>query len=91
MANGGSSDTNGLMQRISDVSWNAVKSDGVVANAVAAATTHVKDLQTQIDTKTLALTKRTAAMKAQFTAMETSLSRLKAMQTQLANQLGSLG
>jgi hypothetical protein len=29
-------------------------------------------------------------MKAQFTAMETSLSRLKAMQTQLANQLGSL-
>jgi flagellar hook-associated protein 2 len=91
MANGGSSDTNGLMQRISDVSWNAVKSDGVVASAVAAATSHVKDLQTQIDTKTLALTKRTAAMKAQFTAMETSLSRLKAMQTQLANQLGSLG
>jgi flagellar hook-associated protein 2 len=89
MANGGSTDTNGLMQRISDVSWNAVKSDGVVANAVTAATSHVKDLQTQIDAKTAALAKRTAAMKSQFTAMETSLSRLKAMQAQLAQQLGS--
>ena len=64
MTNGGTSDTNGLMQRISDISWNAVKSDGTITNAIAASTTHSQDLQTQIDAMTDTLTQREATMKA---------------------------
>jgi flagellar hook-associated protein 2 len=89
MSNSGTSATNGLMQRMSDLSWSAVKSDGIVTNAITAATKHSHDLQVDIDAKTDMLAKRTAAMKAQFTAMESSLSRLKSMQSQLAAQLGT--
>jgi flagellar hook-associated protein 2 len=87
--NAGTSDTDGLMQRVSDLSWNAVKSDGSITNAIAASTTHSQDLQTQIDAMTDTLTQREATMKAEFTAMETSLSNLKAMQSQLEAQLGT--
>ncbi|HEY1479997.1 MAG TPA: flagellar filament capping protein FliD [Gaiellales bacterium] len=89
MSNGGSSDTDGLMQRVSDLSWNAVKSDGTITSAIAAATQHSQDLQTQIDAMTATLLQRTQTMKDEFTAMETSLSNLKAMQSQLEAQLGT--
>jgi flagellar hook-associated protein 2 len=88
MANGGSSATDGLMQRISDLSWNSVKSDGTVTSAIQATSDHSKDLQTQIDAMTATLTQRTATMKAEFTAMETSLSDLKSEQSELESALG---
>jgi flagellar hook-associated protein 2 len=88
MANGGASATDGLMQRISDLSWNSVKSDGTVTSAIQATSDHSKDLQTQIDAMTATLAQRTATMKAEFTAMETALSNLKSEQSQLESALG---
>jgi flagellar hook-associated protein 2 len=89
MSSTGSSASSGLMQRISDLSWNAVKSDGSIANAISASSQHSKDLQTSIDTMTATLQQRSDQLKAQFTAMETALSNLKAMQAQMAAQLGT--
>jgi flagellar hook-associated protein 2 len=88
MNDGSSSDVDGLMQRISDLSWNAVKSDGTIASAIQATSDHSQDLQTQIDAMTATLTQRMATMKAEFTAMETSLSDLKSQQSQLESALG---
>jgi flagellar hook-associated protein 2 len=79
------------MQRMSDLSWNAVKSNGTIANAISGATDHSKDLQASIDAMTATLQQRADQLKAQFTAMETALSNLKAMQAQMSSQLGSLG
>ena len=76
------------MQRVSDLSWYAVKSDGTIANAISATTDHSKDLQDSIDAMTATLQQRADTLKAQFTAMETALSNLKAMQAQMASQLG---
>jgi flagellar hook-associated protein 2 len=87
MSSTGSSASNGLMQRVSDLSWNAVKSDGTIANAILGTNTQAKDLQTSIDAMTATLQQRTDTLKAQFTAMETALSNLKAMQAQMAAQL----
>jgi flagellar hook-associated protein 2 len=87
MSSTGSSASNGLMQRVSDLSWNAVKSDGTIANAILGTNTHAKDLQTSIDAMTATLQQRADTLKAQFTAMETALSNLKAMQAQMAAQL----
>jgi flagellar hook-associated protein 2 len=88
MNDGSSSDVDGLMQRMSDLSWNAVKSDGTIATAIQATSDHSQDLQTQIDAMTAMLTQRMATMKAEFTAMETSLSDLKSQQSQLESALG---
>ena len=88
MADGGTSDTDGFMQRISDLSWNAVASNGTIASAIQATSDHSQDLQTQIDAMTATLTQRTATMKAEFTAMETTLSDLKSQQSQLESALG---
>jgi flagellar hook-associated protein 2 len=88
MSSTGTSASNGLMQRISDVSWNAVKSNGTIANAISGRTSHAKDLQASIDAMTATLQQRADQLKAQFTAMETALSNLKAMQAQMASQLG---
>jgi flagellar hook-associated protein 2 len=87
-SNGSDSTTDGLMQRVSDLSFSAVKSDGVVANAISNTQTESGDLQTQIDAMADTLTQREAALKAQFTAMESSLSDLKSMQSQLLSALG---
>jgi flagellar hook-associated protein 2 len=87
-SNGATSDSDGLMQRISDISWNSVVSTGVVANAISNTQTSSKDLQTQIDEMTDTLTQREATLKAQFTAMESALSNLKSMQSQLLSALG---
>jgi flagellar hook-associated protein 2 len=88
MSSTGSSASSGLMQRVSDLSWNAVKSNGTIANAINASSQHSKDLQASIDKMTATLQQRSDQLKAQFTAMETALSNLKAMQAQLASQLG---
>ena len=45
MTSTGDSNSNGLMQRISDLSWNAVKSDGTIANAISGSTQQSQDLQ----------------------------------------------
>ena len=89
MSSTGASASNGLMQRISDLSWNAVKSDGTIANAISSTSQQSKDLQTSIDAMTATLQQRADQLKAQFTAMETALSNLKAMQAQMASQLGT--
>lgn len=89
MTSTGTSSTSGLMQRMSDLSWNAVKSNGTIANAISSATAHSKDLQASIDAMTATLQARADQLKAQFTAMETALSNLKAMQSQMAAQLGT--
>jgi flagellar hook-associated protein 2 len=88
MASTGTSATSGLMQRVSDLSWNAVKSNGTIANAILGSSQHSKDLQASIDSMTAVLQQRADTLKAQFTAMETALSNLKAQQSQLAAQLG---
>jgi flagellar hook-associated protein 2 len=88
MTDGATSATDGLMQRISDLSWNSVKSDGTVTSAIQATNAHSQDLQTQIDAMTATLAQRTATMKAEFTAMETALSNLKSEQSQLESALG---
>jgi flagellar hook-associated protein 2 len=88
MTDGATSATDGLMQRISDLSWNSVKSDGTITTAIQATSDHSKDLQTQIDSMTSMLAQRTATMKAEFTAMETALSNLKSEQSQLESALG---
>jgi flagellar hook-associated protein 2 len=88
MSSTGTSSSNGLMQRISDLSWNAVKSNGTIANAISGSNSHAKDLQASIDKMTATLQLRADQLKAQFTAMETALSNLKAMQAQMAAQLG---
>ena len=89
MTSTGASATSGLMQRMSDLSWNAVKSNGTIANAISGATDHSKDLQASIDAMTATLQQRADQLKAQFTAMETALSNLKAMQAQMSSQLGA--
>jgi flagellar hook-associated protein 2 len=89
MSSTGSSASNGLMQRVSDLSWNAVKSNGTIANAILGTNDHSKDLQASIDAMTATLQQRTDTLKAQFTAMEAALSNLKAMQSQMAAQLGT--
>ena len=61
---------------------------GGAANAILGTNTHAKDLQTSIDAMTATLQQRADMLKAQFTAMETALSNLKAMQAQMAAQLG---
>jgi flagellar hook-associated protein 2 len=85
----GTSATNGLMQRVSDLSWNAVKSDGTITSAIAGTTQSSKDLQTSIDAMQTNLDQRTLTLKNEFTAMETALSNLKAMQAQMDAQLGT--
>ena len=85
---GGDSNSNGLMQRISDLSWNAVKSDGTITNAISGSTQESQDLQDQIDAMTATLAQREQTLKDQFTAMETALSNLKSMQSQLLSALG---
>lgn len=89
MTSTGTTATSGLMQRMSDLAWNAVKSNGTIANAISGATNHSKDLQASIDAMTATLQQRADQLKAQFTAMETALSNLKAMQAQMAAQLGT--
>ncbi len=88
MTNGGDSNSDGLMQRISDLSWNAVKSDGTITNAISGSTQESQDLQDQIDAMTATLAQREQTLKDQFTAMETALSNLKSMQSQLLSALG---
>jgi flagellar hook-associated protein 2 len=88
MSNTGDSSSNGLMQRMSDLSWNAVKSDGTITTAISGATTESQDLQDQIDAMTATLAQREQTLKDQFTAMETALSNLKSMQSQLLSALG---
>ena len=88
MSSTGTSASSGLMQRVSDLSWNAVKSNGTIANAILGTSQQSKDLQTSIDSMTAVLQQRADTLKAQFTAMETALSNLKAQQSQLAAQLG---
>ncbi|MEO9174698.1 MAG: flagellar filament capping protein FliD [Gaiellales bacterium] len=88
MSDGSTSDSDGFMQRISDLSWNAVKTNGTIASAMQATSDHSQDLQTQIDAMTVMLAQRTATMKAEFTAMETTLSNLKSEQSQLQASLG---
>jgi flagellar hook-associated protein 2 len=89
MTSTGASATNGLMQRVSDLSWNAVKSDGTITSAIAGTSQSSKDLQTSIDAMQVNLDARTLTLKNEFTAMETALSNLKAMQAQMAAQLGT--
>jgi flagellar hook-associated protein 2 len=89
MSSTGDSDSNGLMQRISDLSWNAVKSDGTITSAISGATQESQDLQDQIDAMTATLAQREQTLKDQFTAMETALSNLKSMQSQLLATFGS--
>ncbi len=76
------------MQRISDLSWNAVKSDGTITIAISGTTQESQDLQDQIDAMTATLAQREQTLKDQFTAMETALSNLKSMQSQLLSALG---
>ena len=42
MTSTGSSSSNGLMQRVSDLSWNAVKSNGTIANAILGTNTSTR-------------------------------------------------
>jgi flagellar hook-associated protein 2 len=88
MTSTGASNSNGLMQRISDLSWNAVKSDGTITNAISGSTQESQDLQDQIDAMTATLAQREQTLKDQFSAMETALSNLKSMQSQLLSALG---
>jgi len=80
----------GIAQRISDLTLNFTKTGGVVAAAIDGSTDQVKRIQDQIDQMNLRLDAREAALKAQFTAMETAIAQLKSAGDGLTSSLSSL-
>jgi flagellar hook-associated protein 2 len=87
---GGTSAGDGIAQRISDLTLNFTKTGGVVAAAIDGSTDQVKRIQDQIDQMNLRLDAREAALKAQFTAMETAIAQLKSAGDGLTSSLSSL-
>jgi flagellar hook-associated protein 2 len=82
-ANGATNDVDGVMQRVSDITWGATKFQGTLAYAIDIQTQGVKDLADSIAAMQDRLDARQATLKQQFTAMETALSQLRSMQSSL--------
>jgi flagellar capping protein FliD len=72
------------MQRVSDIAWNATRTGGTISAMIDGTTTESADMTTRLAEMQDALDQREASLKAQFTAMETTLSELK-------GQSGALG
>ncbi|HEY1323416.1 MAG TPA: flagellar filament capping protein FliD, partial [Streptosporangiaceae bacterium] len=89
MSNGATDGVKGLMQRISDVAFNATRTNGSLAAAITGTTADSQDITNSINAMQLLLDQREQAMKTQFTAMETALSNLKAMQSSLSSYSSS--
>jgi flagellar hook-associated protein 2 len=82
-ANGATDDVDGLMQRMSDISFNATRTNGTLQAAVQGSTAESQDITDSINAMQLLLDQREQTLKTQFTAMETALSNLKSMQSSL--------
>jgi flagellar hook-associated protein 2 len=89
MSNGATDGVKGLMQRVSDVAFNATRTNGSLAAAITGTTADSQDITNSINAMQLLLDQREQAMKTQFTAMETALSNLKAMQSSLSSYSSS--
>jgi flagellar hook-associated protein 2 len=87
---GPASGSDGIAQRISDLTLNFTKTGGVVAAAIDGSTDQVKRIQDQIDQMNLRLQAREDALKAQFTAMETAIAQLKSAGDGLTSSLSTL-
>jgi flagellar hook-associated protein 2 len=87
--NAGSAAGDGLMQRMSDVCWNATITGGLVTSAIDGGTSESADMTTRLKDMQDALDARQATLKAQFTAMETALANLKSQGSSLASYTGT--
>lgn len=65
------------------------KYDGSITTSIAGQQSVAKDLTTQIDSWTDRLTQRRATLQRQYSALETSLSKLQSQSSWLASQLAS--
>jgi len=87
---GPTSASDGIAQRISDLTDQFTRTGGVVSAAIDGSTDQVKRIQDQIDAMNLRLQAREDALKAQFTAMETAIAQLKSAGDGLSSSLSSL-
>jgi flagellar hook-associated protein 2 len=88
-SNGATSDLDGLMQRVSDISWNATKMGGTIASVIDGSSKTSADMTKRLASMQSSLDLRSAAMKAQFTAMESALAGLKNQSNSLASYMSS--
>jgi len=65
------------------------KYDGSITTSITGQQSVARDLTTQIDSWTDRLTRRRATLQAQYSALETSLSKLQSQSSWLAGQLAS--
>ena len=74
-----------------DTTFNATRTNGTLAAAITGTSSESQDITNSINAMQLLLDQREEALKTQFTAMETALSNLKAMQSSLASYSPSSG
>jgi flagellar hook-associated protein 2 len=86
-SNGSTSGGQGLMQRISNLSFGMVQVGGTVAAEIDGETAESADLTQRIADMQLLLDQRQQTLKDQFTAMETALGQLKSMGSQFASSV----
>lgn len=82
----------GLAQRIDSVGYWAIDSvSGTVTSAIQGRQNENTDIATQVNSWDLRLTLKEAALKAQFSGLETALGTMKNQSTWLAGQIAGLG
>ena len=84
---GATAGADGLFQRISDLASSLNASDGAVKSRITGADSLKQNLTERLARVELQLEARERRLRAQFTAMESALSNLKAMQASFASQL----
>ena len=77
--------TDGIAQRIADLTAGFTKSGGLLQAAIDGSTAQVTRLQDQIDRMNVRVTAKEALYKTQFTAMEKAISQLQGAQSSLNN------
>lgn len=82
--------TDGFASRVQSVAEAASGTNGYVTSLVTGQNDSIKRLQTSIDSWDIRLEKREMTLRAQFTAMETAMSRLQSQSSWLASQLASM-
>jgi flagellar hook-associated protein 2 len=86
-ANGGTTATDGLAQRISDLADQFTSTGGMIAAAIQGSTGEMRDLDQRIQDMNDRIQVKEAMLKAQFTAMEQAISQLKSAGDSLTSVL----
>jgi len=88
-ANGGTTATDGLAQRVSDLADQFTSTGGMIAAAIQGSTDEMRDLDQRIQDMNDRIQVKTDMLKAQFTAMEQAIAQLKSAGDSLTSTLAS--